>query len=164
MDPFDEPPKTEASLDPNSVGCRFQPESHLERDLKVLDRAVIEMPTDLLNLEPVQFSYGLRSACYSVADRRVHAVWRTSHNLDDTVDVIVHSGPLPMSARMSSVLAAARSGGYTWRSVRRSAPNAMRRNHSSHFTPEASEWSRSLNRAMGKSFSMRADRDVRACG
>src|SRR6185369_18013711 len=67
-------------------------EAQLQPDLPVGDAAVLDMAAGLGDLEPAQVAQRLARVGDGVADRRLYAVRRGSHQFDDLVGVGVH-GP-----------------------------------------------------------------------
>src|SRR3954464_2337394 len=69
-------------------------EAHLEGHLVVRDLAVLDVPTDLGDLEPPDLAQGLRGALDGSLDRVVHARLGRPDDLGLPVDVVRHSGLL----------------------------------------------------------------------
>src|SRR4051794_21699992 len=79
---------------PTLASFVLEPETDLHPDLEVLDVAVLDLPSDLRHLEPVDMSQGRAGAAYGVADGLVYAVGRRADDLGHAVGAVAHGSGL----------------------------------------------------------------------
>src|SRR3954453_10849864 len=79
---------------PTLASFVLEPETDLHPDLEVLDVAVLDLPSDLRHLEPVDMPQGGAGTAYGVADGIVDAVGRRADDLGHAVGAVAHESGL----------------------------------------------------------------------
>src|SRR6188472_1445007 len=84
---------------PTLASFVLEPETDLHADLEVLDVAVLDLATDLGDLEPVHVPQRRARPTYGVPDGFVDAVGRRADDLGDAVSATAHGRTLRRRGR-----------------------------------------------------------------